>query len=658
MDEWEDVATGTTGYAPVDLYISNGAPRPNPSDEWEDVATPPPSAPLSTGELVKGFSRSVLTGPTFNFNDNIEAGIAGLSRSLFSNDKTPGENYADKLAEIRAEQSRFKEGVPYVDNAVEIASSLLLNPLGAAGKAVKMAGTPGIQTISKLLTSVPAQAGLASAGMADGKEDPIKAAVRGALLGSAVSATGSVVGNALEKTGINADRFKLSAFGIGSADINKQLKKMGDDVASLGAANEIPIVKTLTKYERAGLVDAGNDMLTNFKNVHSEQRRLSSDLESVLNMADSVVPPNPNFNTNITDDYIKTLSGKAKEQAEAAADEEFYALRNQIGKGSLQDLQKLKIGLNYKFDQNPYREDVVKKLRSDLRREIEDRVNAAAKAKLIPEKLEGSVRSLNSEWGNLAELGDAFKKKIGTRYGGNAIEDIIRGGSTTGGVGSMNIAAAASGNPLYAAVGALVNAARGPEALSTLGDISREFQKPLTRAGKIIPEIFTGRASAQAIGGTEREKKKPIAVELFGKKMQPKTPEIKAIEAEIDKDPFDAAVYQVESGRNPAAKNPVSSASGGFQLIASTAKKLGVEDPFDLKQNYSGFKKLTAQHEKRFGNDPEKLYMAHYLGATVMQKVIDGERLSAKEQQQVDYLERVALPRFMKIYNTTKNRLV
>lgn len=122
------------------------------------------------------------------------------------------------------------------------------------------------------------------------------------------------------------------------------------------------------------------------------------------------------------------------------------------------------------------------------------------------------------------------------------------------------------------------------------------------------------------------------------------------VEKVIDSDPFDAAVYQMESDRNPKAKNPTSSASGGFQLIKSVASKLGVKDVFDLGDNYQGFKKLKEENVARFGNNPELLYSAHYLGATLLDKVLNGEPLTATQESQVKALKNIYLPRFKRIY--------
>lgn len=62
-----------------------------------------------------------------------------------------------------------------------------------------------------------------------------------------------------------------------------------------------------------------------------------------------------------------------------------------------------------------------------------------------------------------------------------------------------------------------------------------------------------------------------------------------------------------ESGGNPNAKNPGSTATGLFQLTASTARQLGVADATDPTQNAQGACKFMAQLLKQFGNYPQAL---------------------------------------------------
>jgi len=132
---------------------------------------------------------------------------------------------------------------------------------------------------------------------------------------------------------------------------------------------------------------------------------------------------------------------------------------------------------------------------------------------------------------------------------------------------------------------------------------------------------------------------------------------VEEVEKIIDSDPYFATLYEAESSRNPSARaiNPktkelLSSAKGGFQFIDRTARDIGLEDPFDLGESYDAVQKLTDQHAKRFGSDPLVLYSAHYLGATVLNKLQKGVDLTEKEWAQVDYLKSRALPRFKRIY--------
>jgi len=491
-DIFDQIAAGSTGEQPQTT-----------GDIFDQIALGAHNdQPLSLIEKVMGYSRSYLAGPTFNFADNIEAAVA----APFT-DKT----YDQELEGIRAEQNRFKDKTDYLDNAVELVSGAVLNPLGMLGGAAKTAqiatspvvrtlAAPGVRTAIRVGTSVPFQAGLAGAGAADGK-DVLENAAKSAVIGSGLSALGSVAGNVVESTARGADRMKLSAFGIGSADLARQIKKLEAAGVQAGSAADIPIVQTLHRAESQGLVKVGNDVLENAKNVGDKQRGLAHDLGILLKQADTVVKPDINFQMKNTIAYLDGISGTAREAAEDAAMKELAALTKQMGTGTLRELQDLKVGLNYKYDQNPLTDDIQKAIRSDLRQEIENRVNKAAQTGLIATASAGKVKALNSEWGELADLRDAFVRKGHRDIQGNPIEDIVAGGRTSGGVGTMNVASAASGNPIYAAIGAGIQAARGPEALSAIADVLRDpvIGKSVEKLGELLPRVVTGRNASQAL---------------------------------------------------------------------------------------------------------------------------------------------------------------
>lgn len=78
--------------------------------------------------------------------------------------------------------------------------------------------------------------------------------------------------------------------------------------------------------------------------------------------------------------------------------------------------------------------------------------------------------------------------------------------------------------------------------------------------------------------------------------------------------------YQIESGGNPNAQNPNSSAGGGFQFIDSTARAYGLADKTDLAASADAAARLARDNaaalRRVLGRDPTaaELYLAHQQG--------------------------------------------
>ncbi|QIE47396.1 lytic transglycosylase domain-containing protein [Pseudohalocynthiibacter aestuariivivens] len=78
---------------------------------------------------------------------------------------------------------------------------------------------------------------------------------------------------------------------------------------------------------------------------------------------------------------------------------------------------------------------------------------------------------------------------------------------------------------------------------------------------------------------------------------------------------------QIESGLNPNAKNPRSSAGGLFQFIDSTARQYGLSDRYDPTQATDAASRLAADNaaylRRKLGREPTaaELYLAHQQGA-------------------------------------------
>jgi hypothetical protein len=96
-----------------------------------------------------------------------------------------------------------------------------------------------------------------------------------------------------------------------------------------------------------------------------------------------------------------------------------------------------------------------------------------------------------------------------------------------------------------------------------------------------------------------------------------------------------AKIAQVESGMNPKAKNPRSSAGGLFQFIDSTAAQYGLADRFDPYQASDAAARLlrdnTAYLTRKLGRAPSagELYLAHQQGAGGAAKLLSNPGAAA-----------------------------
>lgn len=105
--------------------------------------------------------------------------------------------------------------------------------------------------------------------------------------------------------------------------------------------------------------------------------------------------------------------------------------------------------------------------------------------------------------------------------------------------------------------------------------------------------------------------------------MDPRVAEVIAAKArQYGQDPaYMLRQAQIESGGNPNAQNPRSSAGGLFQFIDSTAAQYGLRDKFDAEAASDAAARLARDNgaylTPRLGRDPTpgELYLAHQQGA-------------------------------------------
>ncbi|WP_375646664.1 transglycosylase SLT domain-containing protein [Bartonella sp. TT29SHDZB] len=96
-------------------------------------------------------------------------------------------------------------------------------------------------------------------------------------------------------------------------------------------------------------------------------------------------------------------------------------------------------------------------------------------------------------------------------------------------------------------------------------------------------------------------------------------------------------VAQVESGGNPNARNPRSSAGGLYQFIDSTAKQYGLQDRFDPMQAADAMGRFTRDNRNHLsrllGRAPSEaeLYLAHQQGAGGAARLLQNPHANAAQ---------------------------
>ena len=614
----------------------------------------------STGNEVLGLSRSLLAGPTYGLSKNVEAGLS----SLFSN-----KTYAQELADINAQQRAYTAERPVVSTVAEGGMGYALNPLAALGnltQGAKIAASipvigrtaaplmtaadevirvvPGARIAQQLASSVPAQGFLTGYASADPTiSDPLYEGLKGAAIGTAGSVVANRVGAGLSRLATESDRLMLGSFGITTTDLGQSIKKATKMGAKIADSADIPVAKTVKALNSAGIINAELQVLDNISSIVQHQKSLSDMLMGELDELDAVAKPFRGFQSTATDKFINSLSGKAQDAAKAAVKTERAAIRKQMKNGgTIADLQKAKTGLNYAWDSMASTRDVQRALRSDLRQEIEDRATRLAKKGLIDSSVSGNIINTNKAWGAAAEVKDLFAKKAAKDLGSDVVEDAFMQIRTTNGVGSLNIASAASGSLIPAVAGQLMSVARTAKGKQFL---SQALEDPLAqqlgaKLGDLLQAYGTGRTAAIIGKNIEQPRAETAAKNsaltdmmlLQGAAPAPAAP-TQAITPEnlaqalkllgvvgntptkqpisygqgdvkqqiLEQPTLIQAIISTESRGNPKATSGAG-AKGLMQLMPGTASDLGVADSFDPGENIRGGSDYINAQIKKYGD--------------------------------------------------------
>lgn len=619
------------------------------------------AAPLTWQEKIQGPARSLVSGATFGFGDELEASLGEMLGQ---------GSYDDMLGMIRGERERYAKKNPGVTTALEMGGSLAV-PVGKIGSIFKNAPA-GLSLFSKGPVQAIATGALQGAGYAN-EGERLKGAATGAAIGGATGAITEGLSRFFSRPNLQADRLITSAYGVPQQAI-KKAAAVADDLIE----DELPLVATLKQYESAGVINAANDVSENIVNLAGKEKEAMAGLLPILKAADKALPADKAvfelaeelpglatkklpFEPKRALAFIASRSGSANEDAAAALGDELKSLLSRdIKTGTIAELQKAKVGLNYRFgaNDNPYKPDMIKALRSDIRAEIERRVNAGALAGLLPEEYAGKVRELNNFFGKTRELKDIFKHNLYKQYGGDVVEDVVGLQKTTGGAGTGILSTANTGNPLPAIMALASQAAKIPEAKSELGQAFRSTAPLLELASEGFGAL-PGRVPTAAILAQNKQEapernevsellQSILAAQPSKKKMSDEAIKPSAVgdvdavdtatatDSAVDLDALVNAVIGQESGGNPKAigyetpetKRQGARALGLMQIMPKTAadiaRELGVKDYdlFDPETNRKFGRYYLSKMLERFNNDPELALTAYHSGPDTVARLL------------------------------------
>jgi len=676
-------------------------------------AMPTVSAPeLTGGDVATGFLRSAAAGPTFGLSQQLEAAARAPFTDL---------SYGEELANIRQQQRAFESEYPASALGTEIATGLLLNPLGALGAVGK-----GAQVISKSASAIPqvqralqgarvakalapvgktaevltelpilktakylastgaGQAGIESFIRAEG--DLGEKAIEG-IKGAGAGAVGGTILGGVSKAGQAMARGSksliLSAYGITAPETSRIAKKAKMQGKGVQEIADMPIEETIRRLENQDILRVDDSDSRKILNLMAHQENIASDLNTLIKDADKVIEPVLDYQTKYSDKLVEGITGSQRKNYKKAVDRERQALLEQMeefGGGTLENLQKLKIGLNRSWSSlsKGALNEVQRAARSDLREEIENRIAKAAEDGRLSGDAADRLIALNQEYGKTAELRDLFADKLG-RKEPDVVEKLFKQVQTSGGAGQALIASAASGSPIPAALGLAASAVRVPQAKRELGtllseplvqrgiapvaDVLQILPKQRITGGMVYPEyrdieqaqqeqaqqvrmaeqviaqkaaqaplmeeLRMLRQALESRGGTPTPTETPTEEEPRAQMKPMALKRNASVEERIQRftqeDPLIQSIIFQES-RGKLGQKSRAGAVGLMQLKKAAAKDMNVKDRTDPEQNLTGGTGYYRRLEKMFGDEELALAAFNWGMGNVGKKLKELER--------------------------------
>jgi hypothetical protein len=681
IDNSEIASPSSAGFTPISeeeilpSLLKNPIDALTSKDWW---TTRPSGEKISAGQAVAGPLLSSLDMMTYGQGDEIVS--AGSSVLDYLTGKK--SSYSDNLNQTRAIQSSFKEADPVASTALEIASSLK-NPLLMASKVGQTAGyLPKVAQAAK-----EAAAGGLAFGFSEGEggfsnrvQNAIKSGSISALLGGGITGLtqgASNLANSYSNKLANASQETLEkGLGVQYGERAKGLNKVNLYVDEAGntvpfdqlddaVGIQSPIQQQIKTLEDSGiLTNAPNDVQSLKLHVTKEGSKLGKTIPQLVKQADEVLGETqimPDFKE--TEKFLSGYRASTKNNLAKQFDSIIEDYKTMEG-GGLKKLTKFvdQLQKETNFDQATPKEitQLKRMISYDMRKASEKQFDTA-----LPE-LSGQFAKVNEIVAATKSIGKTLNKplarktpEIGDYITGGSLPMTVLTGALSAPLGFTPAATISGARLLKNAVKQYMEATRPISTSAAYKSLSGKSAEAAKSIAKITGKSLIGALSSKdpvsaAIKEAEKvvTKKALEAPQVVEVKRTPQPDaKIKAIEKKIDSDPIDATIYEMESGRNPLAKNPESTASGAFQLLKKTASNLGIKDVFDIEQNYNGYLKLKEEAKPLVkGGDPEDFYAVHYLGAPTYKRWRAGKELTQAQSAQVEYLTKKLLPKFRRIY--------
>lgn len=368
---------------------------------------------------------------------------------------------------------------------------------------------PGALIPGGSIASRAASAGLGglSSGAADvagyGETGQSIAGLLGSLTPAAASTAIAKSGKAMASA---ADKLDLSAFGAKKTDIRKAVKRMPDILDDAGEFKN-PINDAIESFKASG---GGKSMEPEalLSEIASQKKDLYSQLDTALAdaQAKQVGKIKPRF--TLTNKFVEGRSGASEKQVREIADDVIEGVSSKLD-GSLLSLQKEKQRLGQEISETAWGQDnvsqlrssVLKRVRADLRKQIEDAYQVFTGDK------ENTIKKLNQELGKRENLDGLFREKLLSDQADSLTRKLVDTIKTTGGYGSlMFMGNAAGGLPAAIATPLLARAASSPTGQKAMASALRgggRMAESMSRGGPTSNYSSLARSLAQYGARTE-----------------------------------------------------------------------------------------------------------------------------------------------------------